>query len=75
MSVFLLPCGLLIFAVWIGFFLCLWFTRNWYIAPLERRLARLEKRMQPAKSAQTQDFSTSRPRYKTVEQRGDSYAQ
>lgn len=47
MSTFLMPCGLLLFAVLIGFFLCVYFVRSWYFVPLSRRIRRLERYVIP----------------------------
>ncbi len=48
MNAFLVPCGLLLFAVFIGFFLCLYFVRSWYFVPLSRRIRRLERYIEPS---------------------------
>lgn len=47
MNGLLVPCGLLLFAVGVGFFLCLYFVRSWYFVPLSRRIRQLERHVIP----------------------------
>jgi len=47
MNELLVPCGLLLFSVGIGFFLCLYFVRSWYFMPLSRRIRQLERHVIP----------------------------
>ena len=73
-SDFIVPCGLLLFTVFVSFLLMCWFFQATYIRSLRQRVQRLEYLIAPPQQHTTDDvvrISTPRPsrpnRYITVD--------
>lgn len=68
------PCGLFLFTFFFCAGLGAWYVKHRYIDPLEWRVRRLERALQPPQPHTTGSVpKTPGPRYVTIEQRRNCY--